>query len=690
VLRAALAQAGLDSEAGGEGDADVAGVAVLLGSQLCENAILRAGTPVEFAVCITERDLTVTVSAHSPTAVEQYLPASVPERAVQPGRSLLLVDALASAWGTRHDSAGYHVWFRLNRRPSPPTNVKRDAEAASNGRPPTAGTAEPGEGSAPHLSVAQLARVLHMPPRLRRELSLAEELTELLGRFAELVPSRASAVLVDYGDGQGPDVLAEIGELEHPVPLTVDLPLTPPLRGQLSLAPRQPASDAPTELVALCAQRVALSVEADWLRGTDQRHRMWMSYLARASELLAQPRKPALTATIVPALVIPRLGAWCGVYLLAASGGLELAALGHVDEEQVEPLRAVLTSDDSPSAPLTALTSALQSGPGPTCLSCDAGELIAVELNARGRTQGVLAIGQPAQRARAPEETMIIADLAQRVGLAIDNARHLAEHKATSLALQRALLPPALPTAPWIDRAAQYLPASSTSSVGGDFYDVRELTPGGAWMACIGDVCGKGARAAARTGLIRDVLRVLVRDQRPLEQALARLNEVLMEADDPYLYTTLAVALVSPSRPTDRPGLDVNLALAGHERPVLLRANGTAELVGTDGTALGLLPTVRITPVRVHLGPGDALVGYTDGVVEQPRPIEGAGRERFGHARLLTTLRSVAGQPAARIVAQLREAVAAYGPEPQYDDIALLALRAPGQVDLIDEPASSR
>jgi serine phosphatase RsbU (regulator of sigma subunit) len=87
------------------------------------------------------------------------------------------------------------------------------------------------------------------------------------------------------------------------------------------------------------------------------------------------------------------------------------------------------------------------------------------------------------------------------------------------------------------------------------------------------------------------------------------------------------------------------------------------------------------------------LIGYTDGVVEQPRPAvgagAGAGRERFGHTRLLTALRSVAGQPAARIVAQLREAVAAYGPEPQYDDIALLALRAPRLVGDSEEPASA-
>ena len=128
---------------------------------------------------------------------------------------------------------------------------------------------------------------------------------------------------------------------------------------------------------------------------------------------------------------------------------------------------------------------------------------------------------------------MLAGDIARRAALAIHNAQSTAAHVEVSQALQQALLPRALPVAPGLDFAAAYLPASSGSDVGGDFYDVLTVDPA-RWLVSIGDVCGKGARAAARTGLVRDVLRVLVRDG---PAAAARrwhaLNDVMMEAGRP-------------------------------------------------------------------------------------------------------------------------------------------------------------
>ena len=105
----------------------------------------------------------------------------------------------------------------------------------------------------------------------------------------------------------------------------------------------------------------------------------------------------------------------------------------------------------------------------------------------------------------------------------------------------------------------------------------------------VGDVCGKGARAAARTGLVRDVLRVLVREGRPLKEAVASLNDVMMETADPMQFCTLATATVRRTEAPEPPGLAVDLALAGHLQPVLVRADGHAELVGRFGTAVGLV-----------------------------------------------------------------------------------------------------
>jgi serine phosphatase RsbU (regulator of sigma subunit) len=280
-----------------------------------------------------------------------------------------------------------------------------------------------------------------------------------------------------------------------------------------------------------------------------------------------------------------------------------------------------------------------------------------------------LAVGRPAGRPHNPEEIMVISDVARRAAPAIDNAQRHATQVATSQALQQALLPRMLPAADGVEFAATYLPASSSMDVGGDFYDVVEVKDG-CWLVSIGDVCGKGAVAAARTGLVRDVLRVLVREGRPPEQALELLNEMMLEAQDPTQFATVVLAVIS-RQPAAHDGLAVELVLAGHEQPVMVGADGTAALVGRHGTAAGLVSEFAVHPTRHLLSPGEALVIYTDGVTERRR-----GNEEFGQARLLETLADVGGSSATAIVTGLRRAVENFSPEPQGDDIAVIVVRA--------------
>jgi serine phosphatase RsbU (regulator of sigma subunit) len=152
---------------------------------------------------------------------------------------------------------------------------------------------------------------------------------------------------------------------------------------------------------------------------------------------------------------------------------------------------------------------------------------------------------------------------------------------------------------------------------------------------------------------------------------VAALNDVMMEAADPLQFCTLATATVQRTRLPEPPGLVVDLALAGHLQPVLVRASGPTELVGEFGTAVGLIPTVRVGSSRHRLAPGDTLLFYTDGVTERRR-----GRAQFGSDRLLGVAAQAAGQPAAQLVATVREAVEGYSAAPLDDDVALLAVRA--------------
>src|SRR5439155_15604170 len=130
-----------------------------------------------------------------------------------------------------------------------------------------------------------------------------------------------------------------------------------------------------------------------------------------------------------------------------------------------------------------------------------------------------------------------------------------------------------------------------------------------------GDVCGKGAEAAAVTGTSRDLLRVLVQDGLELSAALRRLNKALLYHPSSSRFCTVALAQLH------RVGGDlrVRICLAGHPEPVMLRADGTTELVGIPGDLLGVLDDdeLSLSETEVNLAVGDSLVLYTDGITER-------------------------------------------------------------------------
>jgi sigma-B regulation protein RsbU (phosphoserine phosphatase) len=678
-----------DSSADASGvDSDLVDTAVLLASELCENAVLHAGTEFEVALTVTEADLTVAVTDRGPGPLELHLaqPRQRYGRAASHGRGLALVQRLASTWGTRHEADGRHViWFSLARKDTPPA-------------PP----APPAPPDAERVwTTAEQARwLLHVPPGLVDRLEPAELVAELVRRLRELLDAESVSVEVDEGDGTGAREITRDGSPDPGLStgseiitgvgtgpdrrVEVRLPTTAPLRGVLRVMHRIGGAsaadpDRTRDLTELIAYRVAMAVESQWLRAVDQRRRSWMTYLAETSELLGQSLDVDLAVAVVPQVVVPRLGRWCAVHLVEPSGGLRLAALTHADEDALPELRAVLDPDGKPGLHVELrkrLDEVVRDGSSAVRFAVPT-DGIAMPLRARGRTLGTLLVGRPPNRPHSPEDVVLAGDVARRAALAIHNAQSTGAHVAVSQALQQALLPRALPVVPGLDFAAEYLPASSGSDVGGDFYDVLTVDPSN-WLVSIGDVCGKGARAAARTGLVRDVLRVLVRGDRSLPRAIERLNEVMIEAADPLQFCTLAAAMVSRRRTgpgggqgATRGGLDVQLVLAGHVQPVLVRADGTAELIGTFGTAVGLVPTVRLTCTEHRIRPGDTLLVYTDGVTERRR-----GREQFGAERLLTVAARAAGRPAVQVVGAVREAVERFSTEPLDDDVALLAVRA--------------
>jgi sigma-B regulation protein RsbU (phosphoserine phosphatase) len=238
-----------------------------------------------------------------------------------------------------------------------------------------------------------------------------------------------------------------------------------------------------------------------------------------------------------------------------------------------------------------------------------------------------------------------------------------------AVTLQLTLLPPALPTVPGLEAAAHYHVASS-DQVGGDFYDLFRLDDG-RWGLFIGDVCGKGAGAAAVTSLARYTLReAAVHDPDPVA-VLAALNAALRRErlDAAHRFCSVVVGLVAP----DAGGCDVVLASGGHPPPVLVGADGTVAFQAMDGgQVLGVLADAASTSVALRLDPGDTLLLYTDGLTEA-RTGRGA---RYDEQPLREFLTALAPTTASDVVAAVRTLLDGFGAGLD-DDTAVLALGVP-------------
>jgi sigma-B regulation protein RsbU (phosphoserine phosphatase) len=252
--------------------------------------------------------------------------------------------------------------------------------------------------------------------------------------------------------------------------------------------------------------------------------------------------------------------------------------------------------------------------------------------------------------------------------------REREELKRLNATLQQTLLPPALVNVPGLDVAAHYHIAS-TDKVGGDFYDLFPLAAG-TWGLFLGDVCGKGAAAAAVTSLARYTLRAAAVYNPDPAAVLSNLNTVLnheYNGDDPR-FCTVIFGLLTPD--VDRGGFRVTLASGGHPPALLMRADGSADYLPTPGGQLiGVLPDACIATTTVRLDPGDTLLLHTDGLTEAhtTRITDG---DRYGDDALLDFAQVLAPTTASDAIAAVRDLLDTFGAGVD-DDTAVLAISVP-------------
>jgi hypothetical protein len=351
-------------------------------------------------------------------------------------------------------------------------------------------------------------------------------------------------------------------------------------------------------------------------------------FLLRASDVLARVSGFSQTLHALADVAVPDLGDLCLIDVLDRSGALQRMVARHADParqhlaDELQRNYPPIAGGSHPGARGIATGQAHWS---PTmsedfliATTRDARHLalirelgfagyISVPLIADGETLGsVTLVSAGSGRVFSERDHLLAQDLASRVALVVAKERRYDEEHRVAHLLQASLLPPVMHSSV-VDVAARYVPGNRDAEVGGDFYDLVPL-PSGNIAFCVGDVAGHEQAAATAMGQLRSAFRALTvhaTDPSSMVQllhnswealALRRTATVLFAEYDPISHQLL-------------------VASAGHPPPIVLNDAGASFLTIDPGAPLGA-PATPAPLWRGVLAPGDVLIAYTDGLVE--------------------------------------------------------------------------
>jgi serine phosphatase RsbU (regulator of sigma subunit)/anti-sigma regulatory factor (Ser/Thr protein kinase) len=289
--------------------------------------------------------------------------------------------------------------------------------------------------------------------------------------------------------------------------------------------------------------------------------------------------------------------------------------------------------------------------------------MLILPLIARGIMLGFFVCTRlPGYRRFDAYDTELGMEFASRAAMFMDNAQRYSRERATALTLQRSMLPTGLSAPSSVEVKHRYLPGSQLIEIGGDWYESIAL-PGGRVALVVGDVAGHGVRAAVTMGRLRTAIHTLAMLELPPAETLQQLNELMQElgAREPHFATCVYAIYDAVSGKCE-------LASAGHLPPLLVRPDGSTELLDiSPAPPLG----VGSGPIQsrvVDIDDGSLLVLYTDGLVERRTEDIDVG---------LAKLRAIFGPGSAdRPLEDLCKAtLAGVYADQQRDDIALLIAR---------------
>jgi serine phosphatase RsbU (regulator of sigma subunit) len=449
------------------------------------------------------------------------------------------------------------------------------------------------------------------------------------------------------------------------------------------------------------AAQCALALDRARLAVAAERDQERLRFLDRLRGALSSTLGLDATLTELAGLAVPRIADWCVVRLVeSTTNPRPIVGVAHVDPAQVAALQRLAERIPRDIEQVGQVGEALRAG-RPLIRGSQAVEVLRplfadgaghralddvgvdglaiFPLQARGRLLGAIGFGNRAGRVFAGDDLELAEAVAARAAVIVDNARLFDEQSVVARALQDSLLPGSLPEIPGIELGARYRAAGRGLDVGGDFYDAFQADANW-WIFAVGDVCGHGVEAAATTGLVRHTIRSSAMAGVMPSAILARLNQMLLrhaaewaDTDDDHVPISprFCTVLVGTAQPTSR-GVDLILCSGGHPLPLVGRAVGRVEPVGVPGTLLGVTDEVSLTDTVVHLDPGEALVCYTDGLIDRRR-----GRSRaFGEEGVVKALYQGKGLSAPELASLIESEAVAFVDDDPTDDMAVLTLRA--------------
>lgn len=331
--------------------------------------------------------------------------------------------------------------------------------------------------------------------------------------------------------------------------------------------------------------------------------------------------------------------------------------------EVIEKGRSVLTSDAQQDPRFASQTLVLQG----------IRSVLAVPLSVDERhVFGLIYADSPTHQVMFSSEHLdILTTLASVASIRVENASLLEERinrerMERELELATEIQQRFQPSGPPIIEGYEFQGISfSCYEIGGDYYDFIPRHDG-TMLVALGDVSGKGTAAALLMSSLHAAIHGQVAAQTPLDRTVTSINEYLAENTPANRFVTLFIGELEPETGY------LKFINAGHNPPIIGRADGTIEQLSSGGLPLGIMPFAEYEIGHAQIDPGDVLVVYSDGVTEA----NNINEDEFGIERLQNVIKTHVAQSASRIRDRVEAALSDFtGTASPNDDITLVIVK---------------